>query len=185
MRPPSPLPTLTSRADNNVSNDDDNSSDNDNDGVDQLPPQGQDDDNDDNRNNNNADGEEVIVIGHTDVKDWKQINDGSRMTRRHIDPIPYTPCDGDGEFFDVKIPEEDLKDLYDENGDIRYHKVHEWSLPRFGQERYWGWIVTRMRNYMLNIVRHDRYKPRYYNPKKIMRYSEITLPVLLDVSMTV
>ena len=60
----------------------------------------------------------MIVVGRTEAKYRKQINDSSQTTQCHIDPIPYMPCDGDDEFFDVKILEEDLKDLYNDNGDL-------------------------------------------------------------------
>ena len=56
------------------------------------------------------------------------------------------PHDGDGEFFDVKILEEDLNKLYDEDGNLRYYKIHDWFLPRFGQQRYWEWVAARMWN---------------------------------------
>jgi hypothetical protein len=139
--------------DNGDSGDDDNDNNKDN------------DDNDNNDDDDDSDDEEVVVVEKTEGKDWKQFNDGSRATRRTIDPIPYTPRDGDGEFFDVKILEDDLSSLYDENGDLRYYKVHAWSLPRFGQETYWEWVAARMRNYMMHIVLHEGYKPRFYKPK--------------------
>ena len=70
----------------------------------------------------------MIVVERTKATDWKQINDSSWTTRRHIDPILYMPCNGDGELFGVRILVEDLKDLYNENDNLRYYKVHKWSL---------------------------------------------------------
>ena len=79
----------------------------------------------------------MVFAGCTESKYRNQINDGSQVTRRNNAPILYTLCDGDDDFFDAKIPEEYLKESYDKNGDLRYYKVQKWSLPGFGQERYW------------------------------------------------
>ena len=125
--PPFPIPILTGwdDSDNSDNNDSDNNESNNN------------NNNNNNNDNNNdtydvADNEDVVVIGRTEAKDWKQINDGSWSTRRIIDPIPYMPRNGDGELFGLWILEEDLMEMYDENDDLRYYKVHKWSLPRFG-----------------------------------------------------
>ena len=109
-----------------------------------------------NRGDNNE-----VVVGRTEAKDWKKVTEENVRAGagRRIDPIPYTPREGDGELFDVKISEEDLKGLIDENGDLRYHRVHEWALPKLGEESYWEWIAARMRNYMMHIVQHDGYNP--------------------------
>jgi hypothetical protein len=83
-----------------------------------------------------ADDDEVVV-GRTDAKDWKKVTEANLRAGRRIDPIPYTPREGDGDLFDVKISEEDLKGLFDDHGDIRFHRVHEWALPKLGEESYW------------------------------------------------
>ena len=57
----------------------------------------------------------------------------------------------------------------DEQGDIRFYKVLEWTLPRFGgdeDEILWDWQAIRMRNYMTYIMEHKGYKPKYFNPSK-------------------
>ena len=58
-------------------------------------------------------------------------------TRRRIDPIPYTPREEDGELFNVKNSDENLKGLIDKNSDLRFHQVHGWALPKLGKESYW------------------------------------------------
>jgi hypothetical protein len=111
------------------------------------------------------DDADLVVVGRTDAKDWRKVTEANLRSGRSIDRIPYTPREGDGELFDVKISEEDLKGLLDENGDLRFHRVHEWALPKLGEESYWEWIAARMRNYMLHITLHDGYSPRFYKPK--------------------
>ena len=57
----------------------------------------------------------------------------------------------------------------DVNGDIRYDKVLEWTLPTFGENndvKLFDWQAARMRNYMIFIIRHKGYTPRYYDPAK-------------------
>lgn len=60
-----------------------------------------------------------------DAKDWKKISKENSRAGRLIGPIPYTPHDGYGEFLDGKILDEELKGLIDENGNLRFHRVHE------------------------------------------------------------
>ena len=67
----------------------------------------------------------------------------------------------------MKITDEELESLKDDNGDIRYYKVFEWLLPMFGPDgktSFWEFLAARMRNYMVHIIRKKRYKPKYYNP---------------------
>ena len=114
------MPALTSRADSasdDSSDDNDNNNDDSND-VDQLLEQRRDNTDDANntdKDNNDTDNEEV-VSGHTDTNDWKRISKEKPRAGWCIGPIPYTPCVGDGEFFDVKISDEDLKGLIEKNG---------------------------------------------------------------------
>ena len=115
MCPPSPMPILTGRVDSNDSNNgnsDNNNFDNHN-------------NDDDNYDSDDADNKDLVAVGRIEAKDWNQINDGSRVTRRNTHPMPYTLRNGDGELFHVKILKEDLKKLYDENHNLRYYKVHE------------------------------------------------------------
>ena len=92
---------------------------------------------------------------------WGMIN-GTRIGRR-IDPILFTGVSKD---FEVKISTEELKGLFDAQGDIRYHKVLEWSLPIFKGEspELCDWLVARMRNYMLHLIRTTDWKPIFYDP---------------------
>ena len=104
------------------------------------------------------------VYRRTDPSNWVMLKNGARG--RTIDPIPYT---GEREDFTVKITQDKVKELMDEHGDIRFHKVLEWTLPRFGDEEdeiLWDWQAVRMRNYMTYIMEHKDYKPKYYNPSK-------------------
>ena len=45
-----------------------------------------------------------------------------------VDPIPFTDSDGD---FTVNITPKEIESLKDEAGDIRFHKMIEFFLPRF------------------------------------------------------
>jgi hypothetical protein len=38
------------------------------------------------------------------------------------------------EDFSVKITDEEVELLKDENGEIRYEKVFQWCLPRYGED---------------------------------------------------
>ncbi|KAL7517840.1 hypothetical protein ACHAWF_000163, partial [Thalassiosira exigua] len=58
--------------------------------------------------------------------------------------------------------------MMDENGDIRFYKVLEWCLPRFGPDDQilFDWQAVRMRNYMIYLMEHRGWKPKYYDPAK-------------------
>ena len=67
--------------------------------------------------------------------------------------------------FSVDITPEEIEKLKDPSGDIRFHKVLQWCLPRFGEDDdqiLWDWQAERMNNYMAYIVKDKEYKPRYY-----------------------
>ena len=108
----------------------------------------------------------MSVAGRTYDKDWKKITEKDLCAGRDIDPISYAPCNGDGKFFDVKISDKELKEFIDKNGNLRYHCVYKWALPKLGEERYCEWIAARMRNYILHIVLPDGYNPRFYKLKE-------------------
>ena len=108
----------------------------------------------------------MTVVGRRDANDWQETSKENLRTRQCIDPIPYTPRDGDGKFFVVKISDEELQGLIDENGNLRYHHVHEWVLPKLCEESYLEWIAAYTRHYMLDIVLHDGYTPRFCKPKE-------------------
>ena len=99
----------------------------------------------------------------TDPIDWTCLKDGA--PGRHIDPIPYT---GESEEFAVKISDDEVKELMDEDDNIRFHKVLEWTMPRFGPDRdqiLFDWQAVRMRNYIPHIMEQKDWKPKYYNSK--------------------
>ena len=55
---------------------------------------------------------------------WTVLNGDNGRT---IEPIPFT---GESEEFSVKITDEEVAGLKDDNGDIRFTKVVEFCLPR-------------------------------------------------------
>ncbi len=59
-------------------------------------------------------------------EDWYIFRSWKKGQR--IEPISFT---GNSKEFLVKMLDKDLKDLFDENGDIQHHNVLEWSLPNF------------------------------------------------------
>jgi hypothetical protein len=55
------------------------------------------------------------------------------------------------EDFSVKITDEEVELLKDENDETRYEKVFRWCLPRYGDdddESLFEFQAARMRNYM-------------------------------------
>jgi hypothetical protein len=59
------------------------------------------------------------------------------------------------EDFSVKITDEEVELLKDEKGEIRYEKVFQWCLPRYGgnnDESLLEFQAARMRNYMRKRV---------------------------------
>jgi hypothetical protein len=105
----------------------------------------------------------------TTSEEWNQVSteDGNGRT---IDPIECTV----GEDFSVKITDEEVELLKDENGKIRYEKV--WCLPRYGEENdesLFEFQAARMRNYMQKRVVEDGFKPRYYTGDKVVIGSHV------------
>ena len=77
--------------------------------------------------------------------------------------MPYT---GTLEEFAPKVDDKLLAQFKDASGDIRFEKVFEWLLPRFGEKdeiMYFDWVAAWMRNYMQHIITTKEYKPRYFN----------------------
>ena len=65
----------------------------------------------------------------------------------------------------VNITDEELDSLRDVEGEIRFEKVFEWVLPRFGEDKnetLFEFQAARMRNYMTKKVVEDGWKPKYY-----------------------
>ena len=79
-------------------------------------------------------------------------------------PIEYT---GISEQFEVNATKEEVKKMMDDNGDIRYYKVLEWSIQRFEGESplLCDWIAAQMRNYMVHLIKTTCWKPYYHNPE--------------------
>jgi hypothetical protein len=75
------------------------------------------------------------------------------------------------EEFSVKITDEEVELMKDENVEIRYGKVFLWCLPRYGDdnnESLSEFQAARMRNYMKKRVLEENYKPRYYTGGKVI-----------------
>ena len=121
-----------------------------------------DDDGDDGNNCNNEDDVEYNVYSMTAKEDWKRIS--GRMKGRTINPVPFT---GEDEEFSIRMTDEELAEVTDCSGDIRYERVFKWMLPFFGSENnvgYFEFLAARMRNYMCYIMRRKGYTPKYYCP---------------------
>ena len=85
---------------------------------------------------------------------------------RNVDPLPYT---GGNEQFTLNITPEEIRGLKDGSGEIRFHKVMEFLLPRFdngngGEETLWEWQAAQMRSYMKHIIHQYGWKLKYYGP---------------------
>ena len=99
------------------------------------------------------------VYMRTDPNDWTILENGA--TGRTNTPIPFT---GDDKELSVDISDYDIRKLFDEHGDILFANVLECSLPRyeeFDQILYY-WQATRMRNYMIYVMKHKAWKPKFY-----------------------
>jgi hypothetical protein len=91
---------------------------------------------------------EIATYTKTTSEEWNQVScedgDGNGRT---IDPIECTV----DEDFSVKITDEEVELLKDEKGEIRYEKLSQWCLPRYGDdddESLFKFQAARMRNYM-------------------------------------
>ncbi|OEU11919.1 hypothetical protein FRACYDRAFT_245042 [Fragilariopsis cylindrus CCMP1102] len=106
----------------------------------------------------------------TEAEEWNEIviEDGDTDTGgRPIDPIEW---EGDEEFT-IKITDEELASLRDIDGEIRFEKVFQWCLPRFGDDddqTLFEFQAARMRNYMRKRVLESGFKPRYYKGDKVI-----------------
>jgi hypothetical protein len=92
-------------------------------------------------------------------EEWTQVQEGGG---RSIDPIPWT---GGDEEFSVNITDEEVDQLRDASGEIRYEKVFRYCLPRFGdndEQTLFEFQAARMRNYMMKRVVQDGWTPKYY-----------------------
>jgi hypothetical protein len=91
---------------------------------------------------------------------------------RTIDPIEWS---GDDEF-SVNITDEELETLMDSNKEIRYEKVFEWCLPRFGDgsESLFAHQAARMRNYKTRRIINDKWRPKYYTGDREISEDHVT-----------
>jgi hypothetical protein len=71
------------------------------------------------------------------------------------------------------ITDEEIESLKDSAGEIRYEKVFDWCLPRFGEndeQTLYEFQAARMRNYMRKrvITIEDDWTPKYYTGDKVI-----------------
>ena len=114
----------------------------------------------------------------TDAVDWTHVFAETEHPSIPILPIPF---EGDQEEFDVNITPEELEELKDDQGDIRFEKVMEWCMPQFDDDSNGDKIglfklqARRISNYLryllmkdLDLSDHDklekRFKPRFFHP---------------------
>ena len=98
-----------------------------------------DDGGDDDADNDADDTEEPNIYTRTDPSEWEYC--GKLGKGRIIKPIPYTGVD---ELFSINITEEELESLKDSVGNIQFHKIAEWGLPRFGEQSMFSWMAARI-----------------------------------------
>ena len=102
---------------------------------------------DEEEDDDDSEEEDYKIYRLTDKNDWRKV--GSRTRARNVTPIPFT---GDKEEFTVKISDEELEDLRDDSGDIRFYKVFQWLLPKYDDQSLWEFLAARMRNYMIHLM---------------------------------
>jgi hypothetical protein len=86
-----------------------------------------------------------------------------------------------GEYLDrytrnLPITDAEINTLKDENGEIRYEKVFEWALPRFGEDEQSlsEFQAARMRNYMRKRIVEDGWTPKYYTGDRVITADHVT-----------
>jgi hypothetical protein len=103
----------------------------------------------------------------TVTSEWTKVEfeEGHDEGGRRIEPIEWT---GEKEEL-VNITDEELKSLRDSSGEIRFEKVFEWCLPRYGNdnESLFAWQAARMRNYMTKRIAGG-WVPKYYTWDKVI-----------------
>jgi hypothetical protein len=71
---------------------------------------------------------------------------------RAVEPIPFG---GQKSEFRPKVTTEELAGMYDGNGDLRFYRIFEWMLPKFGDVddvSFYEYMAAQMRNYMLHVI---------------------------------
>ena len=95
-----------------------------------------------------------ITIKRTDPNNWMILKEGDKQKNLpKYGAIPYQPMEGEGEHFDVNLPEEDLPKIKGDFRDIRYEKVHEYLMPKIQGEGYWDWLAVQTRNQIIHHIR--------------------------------
>jgi hypothetical protein len=110
----------------------------------------------DGKDNNFAEGHYEKTKKHN----WVMHADG--RTSRAVEPIPFFGQKSD---FRPKVTTEELAGMYDGNGDLRFHCIFEWMLPKFGNAddvSFYEYMAARMWNYMLHIISTTHWKPKYF-----------------------
>jgi hypothetical protein len=118
--------------------------------------------------------EDSTLYSLTPTNDWSRVND-DEDGERLIDPIER--MGGDEEFY-VNIIDAEINTLKDEKGEIRYEKVFEWALPRFGdgddEQCLFEFQAARMRNYMRKRIVEDGWTPKYYTGDRVITGDHVT-----------
>ena len=96
---------------------------------------------------------------------WDKVEDGGG---RPMEPIEFR---GANEEFTLNITDEEIESLKDSKGEIRYEKVFDLCLPRFGEndeQTLYQFQAARMRNYMRRRIIEDGWTPNYYTGDKVI-----------------
>ena len=120
-----------------------------------------------------------ITYVMADKLDWTEIfEETNHPTVPDMTPIPFT---GDREEFDVAATEEEINNMKDSNGTIRFMNVMRWCLPRFDDGTntntsydLFTWQAQRMSNYLRHLLTKQldtttnppekRFVPRFFHP---------------------
>jgi hypothetical protein len=97
----------------------------------------------------------------TPTEEWSRV-DNDEDGGRSIDMIEWT---GGSEEFSVSITDAEVNTLKDDSMKIRYEKVFEWALPRFGDddnESLFEFQAARMQNCIRKRIVEDGWIPKYY-----------------------
>jgi hypothetical protein len=107
----------------------------------------------------------------TPTDEWTRVDEED--SGRRIDPIEWT---GGDEEFSVKITDEEVNMLKDDEDEIRHEKVFEWCLPRFGDDdqSLFAFQAARMGNYMRKRIVEDGWNPRYYTGDRVITGDHVT-----------
>jgi hypothetical protein len=108
--------------------------------------------------------EEGTLYSLTPAEEWTRVGYDDNNGRT-IDPIEWTG--GDDEF-SISITDEELDTLKDDSKEIRYEKVFEWCLQRFGDDNQtlFEYQAAWMLNYMNKRIVEDGWTPKYYHKEE-------------------